>query len=202
MVFSIACPSGKYSVDCQKDCHCIGGIECDNVEGHCTDNRCLKNWIGYSCQIRMPEYYQITSDTYDISLSLSSAWKKRIYGTLEGVIKKYQISYLSNNFIEMFNQFIIMHDLTILNTAYYPVSQLYLQLSVYEVNKEWLNRKFSIISHPDFTLLYNVKILFFVWGEDDRKSKLPFVFDTKLLPEMVIKTKPGKIFEVYMLFIL
>ena len=47
-VSCIACPRGRYGVNCESTCDCANGASCDSVTGACN---CLSGWTGPKCLV-------------------------------------------------------------------------------------------------------------------------------------------------------
>ena len=57
------CPLSRFGHNCDKECHCSGGIECDSIMGICKSEQCALGWTGFDCQTR--EYcFQVVCESF------------------------------------------------------------------------------------------------------------------------------------------
>ncbi|XP_060596915.1 receptor-type tyrosine-protein phosphatase F-like isoform X1 [Ruditapes philippinarum] len=54
------CPLSRFGHNCDRECHCAGGTECDSIMGICKSDQCAPGWTGFDCQT--PE--KCLSNTY------------------------------------------------------------------------------------------------------------------------------------------
>ena len=43
------CNQGTFGAECKSRCHCVNGIGCNNVNGHCPNGDCDSGWKLRTC---------------------------------------------------------------------------------------------------------------------------------------------------------